>query len=171
MLSKAPTEGAQRKAYTSKKLEDPTQAEIVSFNKVKTALTTPKYLVHADPKGRTVYSDVDACHEFEIGVMLYHVKDSVALQPGEWPKRTDIESILFLSRLLHPAEKRYYPTELEVAGMVWAIRKCRHIVKLAALPMQVFTDHGTGIVRQRSLETESIDRANIRLVRASNYLQ
>jgi Integrase zinc binding domain len=57
--------------------------------------------------------------------------------------------------------------------MVWAIRKCRHIVESAALPMQVFTDHGaiTGIVRQRSLETESIDRANIGLVRASNYLQ
>jgi hypothetical protein len=38
--------------------------------------------------------------------------------------------------------------------------------------MQVFTDYGaiTSIVRQRSLETESIDRANIRLVRASNYL-
>jgi hypothetical protein len=80
MLNKALTEGAQRKAYTSKKkLKDPTEAKIVSFNKVKAALTSLKYLVHANPKGRTVYCDVDACHEFRIGVMLYHVKDSVAL--------------------------------------------------------------------------------------------
>jgi hypothetical protein len=80
MLSKALTDGAQRKAYTSKKkLKDPIKAEIVSFNKVKAALTLPKYLVHANPKGRTVYCDVDACHEFGIGVMLYHVRNSVAL--------------------------------------------------------------------------------------------
>ena len=80
MLSKAPTEGAQRKAYTSKKkLKEPTEAKIVSFNKVKAALTSPKYLVHANPKGRIVYYDVNACHEFGIRVMLYHVKDSVTL--------------------------------------------------------------------------------------------
>jgi hypothetical protein len=80
MLSKAPTEGAQRKAYTSKKrLKNPTETKIVFFNKVKAALTSPKYLVYANPKGRIVYCDVDACHEFRIRVMLYHVKDSVAL--------------------------------------------------------------------------------------------
>jgi hypothetical protein len=80
MLSKAPTEGAQQKAYTSKKkLKDPTEAEIMLFHKVKAVLTSPKYLVYADPKGRTVYYDVNAYYEFRIRVMLYHVKSGVTL--------------------------------------------------------------------------------------------
>jgi hypothetical protein len=38
---------------------------------------------------------------------------------------------------------------------------------------RIFTDHGaiTGIVKQKSIETESIKRSNLFLVRASNYLQ
>jgi hypothetical protein len=37
----------------------------------------------------------------------------------------------------------------------------------------IFTNHGViiGIVKQKSIETESIKRSNLLLVRASNYLQ
>jgi hypothetical protein len=96
----------------------------------------------------------------------------VVLKPGEWPKRTDIKLILFLSRLLHPAEKNYWPTKLKVAGMVWVVYKVKHIVKSSQTPTKIFTDHRAivAIAKQRSLETESNDRSNLRLVGTSNYL-
>ena len=126
---------------SKKKLKDLIEAKIVSFNKVKVALTSLEYLVYTNPKGRIVYYNVDAYYEFRIRVMLYYIRNSVVLQPREQLKRTEVVPILFLSRLLYPTKKRYYPTELEVAEIVQAIRKCCYIVKLAALLIQVFTNH------------------------------
>jgi hypothetical protein len=46
-------------------------------------------------------------------------------------------------------------------------------VESSYTPICIFTDHGaiTGIVKQKSMETESIERSNLLLIRASNYLQ
>jgi hypothetical protein len=41
----------------------------------------------------------------------------------EPPSRTATQPVLFPSRCLTEAEKKYWPTELEVAGLVWVIRK------------------------------------------------
>ena len=43
-------------------------------------------------------------------------------------KQGKIESILFLSCMLSVAELRYWPTELEVAGLVQTIKKVCYIV-------------------------------------------
>jgi hypothetical protein len=48
---------------------------------------------------------------------------------GTWPTKDDIQPIMFLSRLLTPAEKNYWPTELETAGLIWVIKKVRHLQK------------------------------------------
>ncbi|MGD0511075.1 MAG: hypothetical protein ABSA33_04505, partial [Candidatus Micrarchaeaceae archaeon] len=74
---------------------------------------------------------------------------------------------------LNKAEKNYWPTEIEIAGTVWAIRKLKHMIKSSKTPTNIFIDHGaiTGIIRQRSMQTESTDRSNLRLVRASMFLQ
>jgi hypothetical protein len=46
-------------------------------------------------------------------------------------------------------------------------------VEFSYTPTCIFIDHGviTGIVKQKSMETESIKRSNLLLIRASNYLQ
>ena len=84
-----------------------------------------------------------------------------------------IEPILFLSKLLNDAEKQYWPTELEVTGLVWTIRKIRHMVESTDHPTIVYTDHAAtlGIVKQTNLNTVSVEKLNLRLVRASEYLQ
>ena len=85
------------------------------------------------------------------------------------PKQKDVQPILFLSKLLTDAETRYWPTELEVAALVWAIRKVRHLVEAADLPTIVYTDHSatTQIVKQTSLNTTSVEKLNLRLIRDS----
>ena len=42
---------------------------------------------------------------------------------------------MFLSQMLAPAETCYWPTELEVAGLVWVLQKIHHLVKSSKLPV------------------------------------
>lgn len=105
------------------------------------------------------------------GVILYHVAGN------EWdektpPPRDKIQPILYLSKRLTEAETRYWPTELEVAGLVWLVRKLRHYFEDSKDPIMIFTDHSatTGIAKQVKLETSCTDKANKRLIRASQYL-
>ena len=81
--------------------------------------------------------------------------------------------VMFLSRLLTDAERNYWPTELEVAGLVWAVRKIRHLIESSKAKVVVYTDHSAtvDICKQASLTTTSTVRLNLRLVRASQYLQ
>ena len=89
------------------------------------------------------------------------------------PKQKSMQPILFLSRQLTSAETRYWPTELEVAGLVWVVKKIRHLIEASVKVTIIYTDHSAtlGIVRQSSLNTTSIEKLNLRLVRASEYLQ
>jgi len=73
---------------------------------------------------------------------------------------------------LRDAETRYWPTELELAGIVWVLHKIRHIVE-SALSTIVYTDYGAalGISKQTTMTTSSTTKLNLRLVRASEYIQ
>lgn len=85
-----------------------------------------------------------------------------------------MQPILFLSRLLTDAETRYWPTELEIAGLVWVVKKIRHMIEATRSPTTIiYTDHSAAvsIVRQTSLNTVSTEKLNLRLIRASEYLQ
>src|SRR5438045_8792499 len=77
------------------------------------------------------------------------------------------------NHLLSQAEHRYWPTELKVTGLVWCLWKIRHMAESSKLPVRIYTDHGAslGIAKQSSLETTSAERSNLRLVRASEYIQ
>lgn len=111
--------------------------------------------------------------------MIYHIKENAHTDMKKdgaktaYPSKSSIQPIIFLSRLLKPAETRYWPTELELAGMVWVVRKVRHLIESLSLATIIHTDHGAniGIVKQISLFTMSTEKLNLRLIRASEYLQ
>jgi hypothetical protein len=48
---------------------------------------------------------------------------------------------MFLRKMLSVAERNYWPTELEVACLVWTIRRIRHLVDASEHPTVVVTDH------------------------------
>ncbi|KAH5621114.1 hypothetical protein HBI23_240920 [Parastagonospora nodorum] len=146
-------------------------------------------------RGRPLYLDVDSSKAYGMGAMLYHVKGDPApemedsdlplgieddeMNPVAWLKKVkdfapgSIQPVVFLSKNLTPPERRYAPTELEMAGLTWAIRKVRHLVE-SAPKVYVFTDHSavTAIARQKRLTgTASLAKMNLRLVNASMYLQ
>lgn len=69
-------------------------------------------LTHYDHT-RPMFVDLDAS-QLGIGAMVYHVKDDSTAKP----QKSQIQPILFLSQVINEAEKNYWPTELEVAGLV-----------------------------------------------------
>lgn len=58
-----------------------------------------------------------------------------------------------------------------MAGIVWVLREVRHIVEASTSTTIIYTDYGAtlGIATQNTLT--STDKLNLRLVRASDYIQ
>ena len=193
LLKPSPKGGRERKSFAATtRLSDPSEAEVASFNTLQDLLSRPSYLIHFNPHW-TLYIDIDASKDLGFGVVVYHdwaeastseaTKASEASSSGAsnvtgytttaGNKRTKIRPIMFLSRLLTSAEGNYWPTELEVAGLVWTVRKIRHLIESSRSKVVVYTDHAAtiDIAKQGSLTTTSTVRLNLRLVRASQYLQ
>ncbi|TAQ84474.1 hypothetical protein B7494_g7190 [Chlorociboria aeruginascens] len=91
-----------------------------------------------------------------------------------YPRKKDIEPVMFLSRKLNGAEARYWPTELEMAAVVWTARKIKHLIEtMQRKPVIFYVDHGPllGATQRSSIvKTSSISRLNLKLVRASEFL-
>ena len=71
----------------------------------------------------------------------------------KWPARVSIQPIMFLSRALTSAERNYWPTQLELAGMVWVIKKTRHLIESSLTSTKIQTDHSAivQLVKQKSI--------------------
>jgi RNase H-like domain found in reverse transcriptase/Reverse transcriptase (RNA-dependent DNA polymerase)/Integrase zinc binding domain len=176
LLKNSPTKGPPRKRFADRTvLQTPSPKELDAFNQIRTELSATKFLYHHDPS-KQLYADMDSSKERGHGAMIYHIKDSYQHRDlTKPPPKTAILPIIFLSRTLSPAESKYWPTELEISGLVWVVRKIRHLVEAAPLelPPIFYTDHSSSadLATQTSLKSVSVERLNLRLVRASQYLQ
>lgn len=174
LLRDAPLGGQQRRTYASKmKLGPPTPQELASFKSIQEALSQPSTLVLHDPD-KVLWINLDASKEFGFGAIVFHTISNEAILEGRWPSATNIEPVLFLSRLLAPTKRNYWPTELEIAGFVWVVKKVRHIIESPKASVIIQTDHFAilDILQQSSItSTTSTMRLNLRLVRASQFLQ
>ena len=109
-------EGNTRKSLASRIIiDEPTPSELDGFLQLQGLFSRPTILIHYDPK-RQLYADMNASKEFGFGAHVYHMKESHSTTMASGQK--SIESILFLSKALASAETCYWPTELEVAGLV-----------------------------------------------------
>lgn len=135
-----------RYARTTRLPDDP--AIRAAFDDVQSLWDNPVFCFHQDPS-RPLFCDVDTSGR-GIGVVWYHVTgdpeptmedsdipdgyEDDASNPTSWLKRVknlpkaSIEPIMFASKVLSPPETRYMPTELEMAGVAWAVRKAKHLV-------------------------------------------
>jgi hypothetical protein len=181
LLRESPAKGAQRKRYTSRfRLDSPTEAQQASFQGVKDALSGPTMLIHYDNSVPLVIR-MDASKERGYGATVTQIptwsfddekKAATVLDPTAADYDIKLERpICYLSKRLNKHEMNYWPTELEVAGMVWTIRKIRHLVDDSD-SVFVFTDHQAtkGIAAQQNFRHSAPHRQNLRLVRASLYL-
>jgi hypothetical protein len=104
-LKGAPTGGHSRLRYTSTARIDATPELLDSFKALQDVFADPKRLVHYDRK-RYLYLFIDASKKRGFGVMIAHVLgDSLITNPP----RNKVQAILYLSKTLSTAERRYWP--------------------------------------------------------------
>lgn len=168
LLKKVPKQGSARAQYTRHTPIKPNAEQLQAYEAVQSAFAQPTTLAHHTPN-RQLYIDLDASKKRGFSVVAYHIRGDPT--GTEQTKRSKIEPVLFLGRMLTGAESRYWPTELKVAGLCWAVRKLSIMIRTAKKPPIVFTDHSAApaIAKQTSLTTSSVDKLNMRLIRASQY--
>lgn len=164
-----------KKAYSSKtRLRNATKDEVIVFRTLQDVLSKSFYLIYASSK-RSLYVNLDVNKKFDFYDIIYHVKKSwlrKSFVDWDYSSRIAIELILFLSRFLKNVETRYWFIELELAKIVWVLRKIRHMIEIFALLIMIYIDHDVAleIVKQISLNIASTNKLNLRLVRAFDYL-
>ncbi|KAJ5203188.1 hypothetical protein N7449_005267 [Penicillium cf. viridicatum] len=178
LLKLGPVKGPQRKTFSKRTpLEYPTEAEKASFPILQTAMR--EALVHITvffDYTRQLYAEIDSSKDKGHSAMIFHIKKDWERKDHKKPPPANaVEPIIFLSRLLSPAEQNYWPTELEVACLVWVLQKIRHL--LLAVPTDkpaiVYTDHSAtvNIAVNTNLRSAATENQNLRLVRAAQFIQ
>lgn len=142
----------------------------MAFRALQDSFNRPSQLAYFNST-RTLYINVDASKERRFSVVIYYIKSNLDVAAGTRIKRTDIKLLLFISKILLLAEINYQLTELETVYLVQAIRKVHYQVKLAKkIIIQIDYTATPSIAKQTILSSSNIDKLNIRLVRASQYL-
>lgn len=168
IFRKAPAGTHARKSYAATVLVEATSDMREAFQALQAAFAKPSMLHHFD-RSRVLYIHVDASKQRGFGIMIAHLEGDAITDN---PSRAKTQPILFLSKTLSSAERHYWPTELEVACLVWTMKRIRWMVEACEKPVVALTDHAgtTSIATQTSLTSSSTDKLNNRLTRASQYL-
>ena len=145
------------------------------FRIIQQSLFRSVFLIHFNDH-RQLYVNLDSSKN-EIDDIVYHVQNTelstTVYSTTKYSSKRNVQSILFFSRLLTSAETRYWSIELEIAELVWVLRKIRHLIESSKHATIVYTNHETtlSIAKQITLFIFSTDKLNLRLVRVSNYIQ
>jgi hypothetical protein len=145
-------------------------AKLVSYKHLQSIFRDKRFLHHCR-LFRKLFIDVDSFKKREMRIMIFHVKDDFAQEVVF--NRSNIELIMFFSKILTSIETRYWLIELEMIDIVWVMKKVRHLIETSQVSLTViFIDHAfaSDIVKQTSLNTTNFDKLNLRLIRVSQYL-
>ena len=162
-----------RKTYSNRiRFDNASSLKIEFFRILQSLLFKSSYLIHHDNQRQT-FVDFDVNKKFELNVIIYHVKSFANWNDIDYSFRKSIELILFLNRLLTSAETRYWSIELKLVDIVWMFKKIKYLIDSFSLTIVIYTNHDATLefVKQTTLIISSIDKLNLRLVLASNYIQ
>jgi hypothetical protein len=179
LLKGCPREKKWRDAFSrSTKIITPTEIELTSFQLIKDAMCVGMILVHHNYNLPLIYhidTSVEggfavAIHQIPQDVMDKHKLTIEHILNAHYDRKLE-RPITYLSRLLNKHEVNYWPTELEIAGIVWALQKTKHLVE-GCVAVKIYTDHKAAedILTMKTLKTSSSVRQNLRLTRASQFL-
>jgi RNase H-like domain found in reverse transcriptase/Chromo (CHRromatin Organisation MOdifier) domain/Integrase zinc binding domain len=157
----------ERKRFCEKiKIPEPTPAQKRSFDLIRETIASDQVMRHPNyDKEFILY--VNGSREFGYGVAVYQIDDDSPHPEGSREKE---RPVMFLSRTLKPAERNYWPMELETGGIVWAVQKLQHIVQSSKCI--IHTDHKASetIAKMKGLQTTSPGKKNLRLANWSLFL-
>ena len=73
--------------------------------------------------------EVLASKSFGFAAKISHIKQNHVPATKDRISRVEVQPIMFLSRCLNDVERNYWPTESEVAGIVWVVEKTGQILE------------------------------------------
>ena len=138
------TQGAARSNFTSQVKWALTSEKLKSFEVLHSILDDSFFLIHINWVWE-LYINLDALKK-GIEVHVYHVKENSNFDSNQQKNdftRTDMKSVMFLSKKLMNAEKKYWSIKLEVAELVWTLWKVKHVLDSIMKVTIVYTDHFT----------------------------
>lgn len=163
MLKLAPTGGRARKSYMTKTKVPKDETLLATFLNLRDAIGSRPKIFHFQ-HDRPLYVSLDESLEYGIGIGAYQQKN-----PKKPPNRTNLIPILFVSQELTPAEKNYWPTNLEMPGLVWAVKKMRPYIEQTNTIFYMDHEPIASIYKITNLATTSLGKSNLRLQNWSIY--
>ena len=165
---------------------DSTKTEANSYRQLQDSFNRFSWLVHQD-FNRVLYVDVDEFRK-NFDVMMYHLKSDndkqsllnnvdlknafeIKLSSTSF-KRKNVESIMFLNRMLTFVEEKYWFIELKMIDLIWLMKRIKHLIETFKHITIIYIDHvvNSFIARQIKLITNNVNKLNMKLVRVSIYL-
>lgn len=105
-----------------------------AFQSLKDKLAQASALAHpndANPLGYSLYVDGS---KIGLGAALH-----IILPKEDKPGETYERPVAFISRGLKANERRYWPTELEMLALTWALKRFEEVIE--GRPLKIYTDH------------------------------
>jgi hypothetical protein len=159
-----------RKTFVEKKiLKKHIELEIRSYEHLQIVFSKESFLRHFDQL-RKLFINVNISKKKDVEVMIFHVKDDS--EKDITFKRADIESIMFLSKILISAKTRYWLTKLKMIHVIWVVTKVRHLIECSKRSLIIiFTNHAAliEIIKQTSLTFFNTNKLNLRLMKIFQY--
>jgi hypothetical protein len=164
LLKGAPILGRARKQYAAKSPVIPDDTLKEAFEDLKATLAARPRINHV-VDGQPIYAFLDSSREYGTGLAVYQLTGDPAVY-----NKARLVPLHFMSRKLTPAEENYWPTDMEMSGLVWAVKKLRPYMERAYI--WFVTDHkpNVDIFDMKSLVTTSTARSNLRLQTWGIYL-
>jgi hypothetical protein len=164
LLKHAPQTKRARKMFAAKTPVPKEEILLKAFEDLRGALASRSRLHHFK-EGKPIYAFLDTSREYGTGLAVYQLTGD----PDTYCK-TRLVPLHFLSKRLTPAESRYWPTDMELAGLVWSAKKLRPYMERSFV--WFVTDHkpNVDIFDMKSLQTTSTSRSNLRLQTWGIYL-
>jgi len=164
LLKNAPPSSRGRKDYAARTAV-PVDANLKkAYDDVKDALASRPCLYHV-MDDLPIYAFLDSSKEYGTGLAVYQLTGD----PQVYSK-SHLVPLHFMSKPLTDAETRYWPTHLEMSGLVWAAKRMRPYMERAFVTF--VTDHHSNVAlcKMQSLDTTSADRSSLRLHTWAIYL-
>ena len=144
------------------------ESKIIFYQIIQKYFFKSIFLVYHD-KTRQLYINVNAFYERDFDVIVFHVKNDKKIFI-----KNDIESILFLNKMLTSIEIKYWFTKLKIVELMWLIKRIRHMIEIVNVTSQIiiYTNYSIiiNIVKQTKLLFNNINKLNFWLIKTFIYL-
>ena len=171
-LKKKSSKNNSRKNFFKKTPVDQSiNGKYQSYEYLQIRFSKSSFLIHFEAI-KSIFIDVNALKKKDFEVMIFHVqndseKNDIIIIKNE------IQSIMFFSKILIDAKSKYWLIELKMIGVIWVVKKIRHIIESCRKSsVIIFIDHAAiaDLIKQIFLTTFNTDKLNLCFVWAFQFL-